>query len=315
MARVQTATWGTTMSLTVSSPYAFERSVGYYRALTPLGDDVVSLAGSITRAFPLGSTIALTRIDFRGTTMVPELLCRLIAERPLTDGEVDAVACQVTRMLACEEDLNDFYMQAFADPHFAPIAARLHGTHMVRIGLTEALAWVMLAGNASAPDARRMYWQLIDAFGAAIAVDGVVFGSFPTASTLDEVGIDALTSVLGDRGVADRLRHGMHVAADAGHGTAVPLSNTAVEAALDDLNLSSSDRWFIAQRSLGSTGKLPPMGCLPSALRDIYPAGTDIARVAQRFGDWAGYWAYYAKADSVKWRSTNGAYLGAGGEP
>jgi DNA-3-methyladenine glycosylase II len=300
------------MPLTVSSPYAFERSVGYYRALTPLGDDVVSLAGSITRAFPLGSTIALTRVDFRGTTMAPELLCRLIAERPLTDDEVVMVEQQVTRMLACEEELNEFYLLAFADPQFAPIAARLHGTRMVRIGLTEAIAWVMLAGNASAPDARRMYWQLIDAFGAAIAVDGVVFGSFPHAATLAEAGIDELTTVLGNRSIADRVRQGMRVAA-AGD-TALPAIhlNSAVEASLDSLDLSSADRWFIAQRSLGSTDKLPPVGCLPSAMREIYPTGTDIAAVARRYGSWAGYWAYYAKADSVKWRSTNGANIAAG---
>jgi DNA-3-methyladenine glycosylase II len=300
------------MSLTVSSPYAFERSVGYYRALTPLGDDVVSLAGSITRAFPLGSTIALTRVDFRGTTMVPELLCRLIAERPLTDDEVEAVAQQVARMLACEEDLDAFYMQAFADPHFAPIAGRLHGTRMVRIGLTEALAWVMLAGNASAPDARRMYWHLIDSFGAAIAVDGVVFGSFPTAATLADAGSDALTAVVGDRAIADRLQQAMRFAAVADPNLADETYKRALEAGLSDLDLSSSDRWFIAQRSLGSTGTMPPVGCLPSAMRDIYPAGTDIASVAQRYGNWAGYWAYYAKADSVKWRSTNGSHIGAG---
>jgi DNA-3-methyladenine glycosylase II len=300
------------MSLTVSSPYAFERSVGYYRALTPLADDVVSLTGSITRAFPLGSTIALTRVDFRGTTMVPEMLCRLIAERPLTDDEVESVAQQVTRMLACEEDLDAFYMQAFADPHFAQIAGRLHGTRMVRIGLTEALAWVMLAGNASAPDARRMYWQLIDTFGAAIAVDGVVFGSFPTAARLCEASSDALTAVLGDRAIADRLQHAMCVAA-ADLGSTSDEAKQAIETGLKSLDLSSSDRWFIAQRSIGSTGTMPPVGCLPSALRDIYPAGTDIAAVARRYGEWAGYWAYYAKADSVKWRSTNGAYVGAGG--
>jgi DNA-3-methyladenine glycosylase II len=300
------------MSLTVSSPYAFERSVGYYRALTPLADDVVSLSGSITRAFPLGSTIALTRVDFRGTTMVPEMLCRLIAERPLTDDEVESVAQQVTRMLACEEDLDAFYMQAFADPHFAQIAGRLHGTRMVRIGLTEALAWVMLAGNASAPDARRMYWQLIDTFGAAIAVDGVVFGSFPTAARLCEASSDALTAVLGDRAIADRLQHAMCVAA-ADPGSTSDEAKQAIETGLKSLDLSSSDRWFIAQRSIGSTGTIPPVGCLPSALRDIYPAGTDIAAVAKRYGEWAGYWAYYAKADSVKWRSTNGAYIGAGG--
>jgi DNA-3-methyladenine glycosylase II len=287
-------------SLRVASPFDFQKSLDFVGEFPPMTGEQTLGAGSLTRAVYVNGQLIGFRVEVGGTVESPSPTYVLFAEQPITPDTRAAAVDRITFFLSLTDDLRPFYALGEADPDFAPVIARLYGHHQVKfVTPFENAVWAILTQRNPMPIAGNMKAALVEAYGGSITIEGVVYNAFPDAARLAQIPVDEL---------AERIHHPQK--AEYLHAAAVAFAavdekflrtgdHAAVEAWLRAIKgIGPWSATFVLIRGLGRTAQLSTEKRLLAAASDCYHrplAEADLAKIAEHYGDWKGYWAYYLR--------------------
>jgi DNA-3-methyladenine glycosylase II len=269
------------LSLDVTPPYSFARTVDFVRHFPPCQGDHVVTDDAITAAVSVGGIArAFTVRD--GAPLTVEL------PRHVDLATQRALVARAAHLIGAHDDLAALYAAAQGDPPFAARVRALHGLHHVRfLTLPDVAVYGVLAQRTPIRAAAALKRRFLARFGIPVAVDGGVLRAMPELDQLAELPADA---------IADAIGHAAKAARIAGVVRGVAPYAAARDALLAIPGVGPFSAAFILLRGLGRMDELPAMPGLDELARTLYGPGYDRAAIERRYGAQIGYWAYYLKA-------------------
>jgi DNA-3-methyladenine glycosylase II len=296
-----------TGNLTPKSPFDFSKALDFLAAFPPMMmDDHAVAQASLTRAVSLGGTTVAFSIKSTGLVKNPRLTYTLSSERPLPGGLRDAVIDRITFFLSLFDDLEPFYRIGYGDVEFAPVLQELYGLHQVKF-LTpfECASWAVLSQRYPAAAARRMKKSLTEKYGNSLKIENRQHWAFPDPGRLARVEQKELLSIVQN----ERRTQFLLAVAKAFSEMDERFLRTAkydeVEEKLRSINgIGEWSSRLIMLRGLGRMEKLAVEKRLLRAASKVYGKGREVTQsvldqMAEKYGPWKGYWAYYLRANSI----------------
>ncbi len=291
--------------LTPRSPFDFSKSLDFLAEFTPMRDDHSIDEQSLTRAVSFGGQAIVFKIRSTGLIKNPRLKYTLYSERPLSAGIRDAVADRISFFMSLADDLEPFYRIGYGDVDFAPILQKYYGLHHVKfITPFECAAWAVLSQRYAMGAAQKVKQAINEKFGTGLGVEHRTYRAFPEPSRLAQTTPDELMPMVHNTRRVDFLI-----------GVAKAFSETD-ERFLRTAKYDEVERWLgkingigewssklIMLRGLGRMEKLAVENRLLKAASTVYGHGKPLAQprfdqIAEKYGPWKGYWAYYLRASS-----------------
>ena len=293
--------------LSPKSPFDFSKSLDFLGEFPPMREDHVIDGQSLTRALSFGGQAVVVKIRSTGLTRSPRLKYTLYSERPLSSGIRDAVLDRISFFLSLSDDLEQFYRIGYGDVDFAPIVQKYYGLHHVKfITPFECAAWAVLSQRYPMGAARKVKQAIMEKFGTSLEVDHRPYRSFPEASRLVQASAEELMPLVRNKRRVDFLIGVAKAFSEIDEHFLRTAKYNEVEDWLG--NIKGIGQWsskLIMLRGLGRMEKLAVEKRLLKAASTVYGHGQDLAltrfeQVAERYGPWKGYWAYYLRASSSR---------------
>lgn len=286
-------------TLVATAPFDFQKSLAFIENFEPMEGEQVVTATSFTKAIAMqGYTVAF-RVSNAGTLEAPAVAYELFAERQLPVEVRRAVVERIAFFLSLHDDLEPFYAIGRADAAFAPIIERLYGLHHIKfLQLHEAACWAVITQHTAIPIAAGIKRAVIEHYGSSITVDGHKYWAFPELERLAGLSVEELAGLLKN----ERRASYFHNVVAALSGLDEQWLRTApYEEAEGWLrSIKGIGEWsagFLLLRAEGRTEHMllnlkPFLAIVPR----VYGPGVTMAQLAERYGDWFGYWGYYLRA-------------------
>ena len=303
--------------ITPTPPYSFDKSLGFLESFSPTRDEQSLAARTLTKAIMVAGQAVVFQVTSTGTVEEPQLGYSLFSEQPLPAAAQAAARDRLAFFLSLDDDLRPFYALGLADEAFAPEIRRLYGLHQVKFPTPfENAAWAVLAQRSPIPVARKVKQALVERFGASLTVNGTAsaYWAFPEAAALAAVPEAELAALTRNPRKAQYL--GAVARAFAGVDEAW-LRTGDYEQVLGWLRqIKGIGEWsadFILLRGLGRMQQLHFTATtiferrMSAAVSRVYSPGRALAGaamlpIAERYGDWQGYWALYLRTgESSGW--------------
>jgi DNA-3-methyladenine glycosylase II len=287
------------LEITPVAPFEFERSLDFLGRFEPTAGEQVIRDGSVWKAFRTGGQTVGMRVRSTGTPEEPRLLVK-------TTGPVEtdkAASLFVRRWLSTDDDLTGFYRIADEDRDMAPVVERLRGLHQVRFPSPfENAAWAVLAQRIPMKVARRMKQALVERYGDRVEMDGRELWAFPEPSDMAGASEAEIQPLLNN----ERRSRAVAAVAQAFNEVDEQWLRTAPILEVEQwlLAIHGIGTWsaaFVLFRGLGRIERMPITKMMLGAARDVYgPTMTqeEAERLAERYGEWQGYWTMYAMVGS-----------------
>jgi 3-methyladenine DNA glycosylase/8-oxoguanine DNA glycosylase len=282
------------------TPFDLSKSVRFLERFAPTAGEQWLERRAFAKAFRVrGRTVAVT-ID---ATDDPSALTYAVhAKQPIDDALRDAAIDHARFVLGLDDDVARFYAIAENDADFAPIRSRHHGLHHPKFASAfEIAAWAVLTQRTTIQRARAIKRAITSRFGDAIDIDGRSLATFPDAESIADLPRQALRDIVPDPRRADAIAAIARALADRGE-------RFLREAPFDDAEawlraLPRIGEWssaFILFRGLGRMPRLAIKGGpIADAARAAYGGDLSddaVVAIAERYGEWCGYWALYLRA-------------------
>ncbi|MBB2924123.1 DNA-3-methyladenine glycosylase [Cellulomonas cellasea] len=296
----------TVLTLPAVAPFSFARTLGFVCGFAPTRGQQEAGDGRLVAALRAeGRTVlaTVTSAEDADGAGAAGVRVALRADRPVPDEVADAAADRITSWLSLDDDLTGFYALARDDASFWPVVERLYGYHQVRFPSPwENVVWAILTQRTPMPVAQRAKQALTEHVGNAIVADGRTWWAFPDAAQVAALDPAVLRDLVGN----DRKATYLHASAQ--RWTA--LDERELRSAPYDsvrellLGLPGIGPWsasFVLIRGLGRMEEVSPDREMLRAASRAYGVAVgeaDLARLAERYGVWAGYWAHYLRAGS-----------------
>ncbi len=296
-------------------PFDFGKTLDFLEGFSPTRDEQ-SLAGrALTKAILVEGQAIVFQVHSAGSVDAPELAYTLHSAQPLPAAAQAAARARLSFFLSLDDDLRPFYAAAQADPAFAPEVRRLYGLHQVKFPTPfENAAWAVVAQRAPIPAARQTKRAVVERYGANLTVAGVDYWAFPEAGALAAAPVSELAALIRN----ERKARYLHAVAAAFDGVDEAWLRTAdYETVLAWLRaIKGIGEWsadFILLRGLGRMQQLhfTPATIferrMSRAVSRVYSpgrplTGAEMFPLAERYGEWQGYWALYLRAgESAGW--------------
>lgn len=286
-------------TLTATAPYDFQKSLAFIENFEPMEGEQVVTSTSFTKAIALhGYTVAF-RVSNAGKVEAPMVAYELFAEKQLPAEVCQAVVERIAFFLSLNDDLEPFYAIGKADAAFTPIIDRLYGLHHIKfLQLHEAACWAVITQHTAIPIAAAIKHALIERYGSSITVDGHTYWAFPELERLASLSVEELVVLLKN----ERRASYWHNVVTALSGLDEQWLRTAPyeEAESWLRSIKGIGEWsaaFLLLRAEGRTERMllnlkPFLAIVPK----VYGPDVTMAQLAQRYGDWFGYWGYYLRA-------------------
>ena len=300
MIRVRTIE-GTTTALV---PFDFAKTLDFLRGFPPTLGKLLVVGDSLYWAARVAERTVLFHVRNKGVATDEVLDYTLhIGEPGGTEGiEQDAVRL-LRWLLSLDDDLEEFYGLAEADPFFAPVVRELIGYHQVKFGSPfEAATWAIVSQRNRLSTARELYQSVLQTLGHSIRLEGRDYWAFPDPQKVAPLGEVDLPFAPHD------LRRGAYIldAARAFASVAADFLRCAPDAEVEEWlrGIRGIGPWsarFILLRALGRYQGLPENERgLARAASLVYGAGTtltpqDVKAISNGYGRWRGYWAHYLR--------------------
>lgn len=299
----------TVLALPTTAPFSFERTLAFVRGFAPTRGQQEADAGRLVTALRVdGRTVLATVTASAGAAGADPasgapLRASLRADAPVPSAVASAAADRLTSWLSLDDDLGPFYALARDDASFWPVVERLHGYHQVKFPSPwENVVWAILTQRTPMPVAHRAKQALTEHVGNAIEVDGRTWWAFPDAAQVAALDPAVLQELVGNERKAAHL----HGSAQQWTGLDEHALRSAPYAAVREqlLGLPGIGPWsasFVLIRGLGRTEEVSPDREMLRAASRVYGVAVgeaELARLAERYGEWAGYWAHYLRAGS-----------------
>jgi DNA-3-methyladenine glycosylase II len=293
-----------TGTLRATPPFDFLHSLRFLGEFTPTASEQTLEPDSLTKALRVEGQTVVFRVSATAAVDEPGVSYRLFSDRVIAERTHRLVTDRIAFFLSLEDDLEPFYAIGRADPDFAPLIEEMYGYHQVKfLTAFENACWAVLTQRSALPLSRRMKQSLMERFGSSLEVDGVRYEAFPESAELADVDPAELVAVIHN----ERRAAYLSGAAAAFSGVNEAFLRTApvaeVEAWLRAIKgIGPWSAEFVLIRGLGRMERLSVAEPrLQEAASHLYGHGRlltehEVRRIADRYGQWQGYWAHYLRA-------------------
>jgi DNA-3-methyladenine glycosylase II len=283
-------------------PFDFSKSLDFLEGFGSTEGEQIIDKGTLAKAFSFLGLTVVVRIRSIGEIESPRLEYSLISDHEIDDHTKKTAIDRITFFLSLDDDLKPFYETGIKDQKFKPVIERLYGYHQVKFPTPfEGTCWAILTQRNAMPIAKRMKAKLVESYGTSLEIDGITYRAFPEPAKLIEAGEDNIIKVIKN----SRRTKYLISAAEAFGGLDEEFLRTGkyedVEAWLDNINgIGSWSASFVMLRSLGRMERLNlDDRWLNLAASKVYGKDLslkDIHEIADKYGQWQGYWAHYIRA-------------------
>ena len=288
----------TVLTLPATAPFDFDASLAFVCRFAPTREEQEAGDGRLRTALrAAGSTVLATIGPGDGGVVVT-----LEGHGPVGSVAASAAAERIAFWLSLADDLAPFYELAQRDPAFRPVVERLHGYHQVKFASPwENVAWAILAQRTPMPLAQRAKRALVEHVGNRVDADGRTWWAFPDAEQVAGLDLAVVRDVVGN----ERKGAFLHESAQRWTTFDEQLLRTAPYDTVRDqlIGLPGIGPWsasFVLIRGLGRMETVSADREMLRAASRVYGHPVDeaeLARLAEGYGTWAGYWAHYLRAD------------------
>lgn len=285
------------------TPFDFSKSLEFLSDFSPMQNEQKVKNGTFTKAVQeKGITIAF-EVTGKGTIEHPKLQFTAYSESKFTDQVKASVVDRISFFLSLQDDLKEFYEIAKKDEYMQPAIKQFYGHKQVKF-LTpfEIACWAVLAQRIPMSVARKMKENIVKKLGGQIEVKGIEYYSFPEPSDLVAASAELPTLVPNKR----KAKY-LSSVAEAFCGVDELWLRTAPYDKVHDWleSIKGIGDWsanFVLIRGLGRMEELSHVD--PQLALDVAKiyAGKDepmkdeeVCRIAEKYGRWQGYWAYYLR--------------------
>lgn len=291
--------------LSPKSPFDFSKSLDFLTEFPPMREDHLIDAQSLTRALSFGGQAVVFRIRSTGLIKSPRLKYTLYSERPLSSGIRNAVIDRISFFLSLSDDLEQFYRIGYGDVDFAPLLQKYYGLHHVKFTTPfECASWAVLSQRYPIGAAQKVKQAIMEKFGTSLEVDHRAQRGFPEASRLVQASAEELMPLVRNRRRVEFLMGVAKAFSEIDDHFLRTAKYDEVENWLSQINgIGEWSSKLIMLRGLGRMEKLAVENRLLKAASTVYGRGSPLAQarfdqIAERYGPWKGYWAYYLRASS-----------------
>ena len=291
--------------LTPKSPFDFSKSLGFLGEFTPMKEEHLIDQESLTRAVSFGGQAVVFKVRSTGLIKNPRLKYTLYSERPLSTGIRDAVVDRISFFLSLTDDLEPFYRIGYGDVDFAPVLQKYYGLHHVKfITPFECASWAVLSQRYPMGAAQKVKQAIMEKFGTGLEVERHTYRAFPEPSRLARAVIDELMPLVRNKRRVEFLVGVANAFSDIDERFLRTAKYDEVEKWLSKINgIGEWSSKLIMLRGLGRMEKLAVEKRLLKAASSVYGYGQPLAQprfdqIAEKYGPWKGYWAYYLRASS-----------------
>ncbi len=284
-------------------PFDFSKSLEFLSYFGPTRNEQEVKIGTFTKAVQVkGKTVAFEVVN-KGTIENPKLDFTAFSEVKFTEGIKELVVDRISFFLSLQDNLGEFYEIAQKDECLQPAIKKFYGHKQVKF-LTpfEIACWAILAQRIPMVVARKMKENIVSKVGGHIKVKGVEYCSFPEPTNLAAVSAE-LPMLVSNKRKAEYLS----AAADAFSKVDEQWLRAAPYDGVHDwlTGIKGIGDWsanFIMIRGLGRMEELSNIE--PQLALDVARiyAGKDeqmnneqLCQIAEKYGKWKGYWAYYLR--------------------
>ncbi len=261
---------------------------------------------ALTKAVYVDGQLIGFRVSSIGTIDQPQLAYTLYSEQAMDEAIKSAAIDRITFFLSLDDDLRPFYAIGREDSDFAPIVQELYGYHQVKF-LTpfEIACWAVLTQRNPMNMSQRMKKSIIDRYGGTITIDCTTYSAFPEVERMVHVSEDELTNVVRNARKAEYLVAVIKAFSDVDEHFLRTGDYDEVEAWLRGIRgFGAWSSSFVMIRGLGRMERLTSNEkVMLEAASRLYGHGKDLSRaeierIAERYGDYQGYWGHYLRVGS-----------------
>ncbi len=288
-------------SLRPNPPFDFAKSLDFLGVFPPMREDQTISELSMTKAVRVGGRAIVFQLKPTGTIKMPGLKYTLFADHPFSRGLTEVVIDRISFFLSLSDDLDQFYRTAINDSNFAPVLQKLYGLHQVKFFTPfECACWAVLSQRNQLSAARKAKQALLERFGTSLEVSGRVYRAFPEPGQLGEASKEELKVLLKHERREEYLGHVIRAFNEVDERFLRTADYDKVEGWLKNIRgIGDFSSKLILLRGLGRMEKLAMEKRLIAAAGRIYGKPMTNQRlhvIAEKYGRWKGYWAYYLRA-------------------
>jgi DNA-3-methyladenine glycosylase II len=262
---------------------------------------------SLTRAVCIGGQLVAFNVRSTGTIKSPRLKYILTSDCSLTPGVRDAVVDRIGFFLSLADDLEQFYRIGYGDVDFAPVLQRLYGLHQVKF-LTpfESACWAVLSQRYPAAAAQRTKHAITEKFGTSLEMNGQRYVAFPEPYRLAYANEQDLLAIIRNQRRTQFLTGVAKAFAEKDERFLRTAKYDQVEEWLSQIQgIGEWSSRLIMLRGLGRMEKIAAEKRLVKAASNVYGRGRTLTKsvldqMAEKYGPWKGYWAYYLRTAAMK---------------
>jgi DNA-3-methyladenine glycosylase II len=285
------------------APFAFSKSLEFLSDFSPMKNEQEVKSGTFAKAVQVkGRTVAFEVSD-KGTIEKPKLEFTAYSEVTFNDEIKELIADRISFFLSLQDNLKEFYEIAQRDEYIQPAIKQFYGHKQVKF-LTpfEIACWAVLAQRIPMNVARKMKENIVKKLGGQIRVKGVEFHSFPEPSDLTAASTE-LPELVPNKRKVEYLSAVAQAFCNVDEQWLRTAPHDKVQNWLTDIKgIGDWSANFVLIRGLGRMEELSniePQLALDVARiykgRDEPMSNEDVCRIADKYGKWKGYWAYYLR--------------------
>lgn len=291
------------------SPFHFEKALDFLGSFAPMHDEQTLAPSGLTKTVSIDLQPMVFQLGSQGTVEAPCLNYTFYSAQTISNRIRAAALDRVRFFLSLDDDLNAFYSIARRDPLFASIVEQLYGLHQVKFMTPfENACWAVLSQRVPITVARELKHALVDKFGSQLEVNGKRYQAFPEPAQLARTSPKELNGMIKNERKADYMRAVIDAFQNVDEEFLRVGDYDAVRSWL--LGIKGIGEWsadFILLRGLGRMQQLHISRAsifekrMSQAASRVYAkgkalTGKEILSIAERYGEWQGYWAYYLRA-------------------
>jgi DNA-3-methyladenine glycosylase II len=285
------------------APFDFSKSLEFLSDFTPMQNEQAVRLGTFTKAVQVkGKTVAFEVAD-KGTIESPKLEFTAYSEAEFTGEVKELVADRISFFLSLQDNLKEFYEIAQKDECIQPAIKKFYGHKQVKF-LTpfEIACWAILTQRIHMAVARKMKENVVKKLGGQINVKSVEYHSFPEPYNLVAASAE-LPELVPNMRKADYLSAVAEAFSKVDEQWLRAAPYDEVHDWLTDIKgIGDWSANFVMIRGLGRMEELSniePQLALDVARiyagKDDQMNNEEVCQIAEKYGKWKGYWAYYLR--------------------
>jgi len=284
------------------TPFDFSKSLNFLGMFIPMGGEQVISRLSFTKAVYLENRTLAFRLKDEGIVSKPVLSYTLYSYDKINEEIESALLDRIRFFLSLDDDLKPFYALGSKDPNFAPVIETLYGLHQVKF-LTpfEAAAWAVLSQRISMKVAHKMKNKITNAVGNSIQIEGIDYRTFPSVRQIQNLGVEKLVSIIKNERKSEYL---LAVAEAFDRVDENFLRKGNIEEVKEWLmNIRGIGEWSAHLELIRGLGRMEELSehdqTVFNCFKRFYGSEAteeQLKRIADAYGEFKGYWAYYLRA-------------------